>query len=76
LFQSEPERTAEILLDHFKPFAVLAVKRLNEPCPYYDRVNTARVWVQNQLNCGEVSSSAGRKGARCRRKVLTGVDVE
>jgi hypothetical protein len=65
----------EILLDHFKPFAVLAVTRLNKPCRCRTRVNNARVWVQNQLNCGEVRSLVGRTRARRRRKILTGIDV-
>jgi hypothetical protein len=33
------------LLDHFKPFAVLAVTRMNEPCRCRTMVNIARVWL-------------------------------
>jgi hypothetical protein len=59
-FQSEPQRTVEILLDHFEPYAVLAMMGLGESCRYRTRANNAVVWGQNQLNCGQVRSAIKR----------------
>jgi hypothetical protein len=55
---------------------MLFMQHWGKPCRCRTRVNNAGVWVQNQLNCGEVRSSVGRTRARRRREIMTGIDVE